>query len=299
MTDPVLVGVDGSRVSRTAAWYAAACAAQRGAPLVLLYAYLRPLSYALTGGPDPAAAGRAASATLAELAAELRSRWPMVDVRQEAEPGAAAVALIAGSRRSQLLVLGAQGGGGRIVLGSVAAQVAAHARCPVVVLRDDPRTHRSGPVAVGVDGSADATAAAVVAAGEAARRGQRLVLVHGWWANPYASLTDRPTERDALTLRTAETVLAHAAAAVLRAVPGVPLTSRPVRTPGAAESLLDASRTAGLLVVGRRGFGGFAGLELGAVARGVLHRAHCPVLLVHGVRESARPPAARAASAAS
>lgn len=45
--------------------------------------------------------------------------------------------------------------------------------------------------------------------------------------------------------------------------------------------LLDESKTADLLVLGRRGHGGFGGLLLGSVSSALVAHAHCPVLVVH------------------
>jgi nucleotide-binding universal stress UspA family protein len=49
-------------------------------------------------------------------------------------------------------------------------------------------------------------------------------------------------------------------------------------------TLLQAARDAEMVVVGRRGHGGFMGLLLGSVATQIVHHAPCPVVVV-----SARP----------
>ena len=127
---------------------------------------------------------------------------------------------------------------------------------------------------VGVDGSSDASAALSVAARAAEETGGRVRVVSTWtspttWGRPYPVVDGIPA-------------LGGAQAAAIRSAIGgsrVPV-ERIVRDGWAGPSLVEESRGAELLVVGRRGHGGFPGLLLGSVSMHCVAHAACPVLVV-------------------
>ncbi|WP_245863004.1 universal stress protein [Streptomyces thermovulgaris] len=120
-----------------------------------------------------------------------------------------------------------------------------------------------GSVTAGVDGSRAGQDAAAWAAREARRRKLPLRLLHAG--------TDSVPER--------------AAEELACAYPQVEITVIRARSP-AAKALLTASSGTGLLVLGTRGFTGFAGFPVGSVALAAAARASCPVVLV---RSGERP----------
>ncbi|MCU1626669.1 MAG: UspA protein [Pseudonocardia sp.] len=143
------------------------------------------------------------------------------------------------------------------------------------------------PVFVGIDGSAAALTAARWAAHEAARRNLDLVLLAAVTA-PNGPGRGQERYREVLH-RAAWSHLDSAAAEVCFHVPGLQV-QRSVEDGTAATVLADASKRAALLVLGRSGHSGFAGLLIGSIALAAAARAHCPVAVVGG-SAAARPEA--------
>jgi nucleotide-binding universal stress UspA family protein len=146
------------------------------------------------------------------------------------------------------------------------------------------RGDRSLMIVVGVDGSKGGEAALEFAAAEAALRETGLRIVSAWdvptaaYGGGFAPPID-PATWDALRVR-AEEVADEAAAAVKKHHPAVEVEARAVAGQ-AAVVLLEHASDAELIVVGRRGLGGFTRLLLGSVSQQVVHHATCPVVVVN------------------
>ncbi|HET8768651.1 universal stress protein [Phycicoccus sp. M110.8] len=219
---------------------------------------------------------------LEELRAHLQEQAPR-EVTAETVVGGAASALVEGSRDAYRVVLGA----GRLrpltaaVLGATTHQVAAHARCPVLVVPRGAVAQPRGLVVVGVDPDPHAEPALDAAFTEASERGVPLVAVHAWWWEPPDPLATEPEwAGDWGELADAQhVVLAEMLSGWQERYPDVEVRPRLVRGQ-AVPVLCDEAREAQLLVVGSRGRGGFAGLLLGSVGTRLLHLAPCPLLVV-------------------
>ncbi|SCE68009.1 Nucleotide-binding universal stress protein, UspA family [Micromonospora coriariae] len=287
MNRPVVVGVDGSPSSLVAADHAARAALLRARPLLLVHGYLHPLGYGVPLNPydlGVPAPSEEAQKMLERTAADLTDRWPglTVEVRQIA--GGPGATMVEESRRAELVVVGSRGIGGftGLLLGSVGAQVAAHAHCPVLVVRPDEQPIPvDAPVLVGVDGSESSRLAVEYGADEAARREVPLVLVHVSPADGDRQVPDEVEESQAAYQAEAVRLLADASLTVRSEHPGLLVREHPVRAAGAAQGLIEASGTASLLVVGTRGRHGFIGMLLGSVSQAAIQHAHCPVLVAH------------------
>ncbi|HEY3467647.1 MAG TPA: universal stress protein [Amycolatopsis sp.] len=138
------------------------------------------------------------------------------------------------------------------------------------------------PIVVAVDGSDLAEAAALWAAGEAARRRAPL-LVFSAYGYEDAGVGGRMyAPSDWLTIREAETdeVLRRTRAALEAAVPGLEIATE-ASDRGPIPALLEVSERARLLVTGEP-VGAIAGLFSGSPDVDLAAKAHCPVVVVRG-----------------
>ena len=141
-----------------------------------------------------------------------------------------------------------------------------------------------GTIVVGVDGSGGGAAALDFAAAEAALRKARLRIVVAWevpvtvYGAGFAPPVD-PATVDGFRVN-AERVAKDASTAAKKLQPGVDVQAVAVAGPS-ADVLLEQGANAELIVVGRRGHGGFKRLLLGSVSQQVVHYAERPVVVVN------------------
>jgi nucleotide-binding universal stress UspA family protein len=282
----VVVGVDAPEAPCPAVVFAAEEARARDLPLCLVH---------VVPWPNPGAAAtryadrlwvqelrHGAETLLGEAAAVVGHLLPPGRTTTRVEFGDPVAELVRAASAAALLVVGARGIGGLtgLVIGSTAFAVAAYATCPVVVLPVQPAVvdvdQRS--VVVGVGGCGRDDDALAFAFAEAGLRNAELVAVHAWQdalaGDPASEARDRGR------------LLSEALAGHREAAPDVVVREIAVRERAGA-ALVDASRTAELLVVGRshrRAVG-----RVASPTHGALHRAGCPVAVVPGAAAGPRP----------
>jgi len=291
----VVVGFDGSPPSTAGLDWAAAEAVRRDLPLKVVLAVELGTALPLpmdSGAPwAMAKIEGAAREVLADAVERARKTDPGLVVESSLVIDTAASALVDASRTAALVVVGNRGHGDLMgtLLGSVAFGVTAHSQCPVAVVRGGSMRvpGKDAPVVVGIDGSDAANAALDESAEIAQRAGAPLhivaayqVAVTGWvgvtpWTEVYPEEELTEAAED-----TAKSTLANARERVRRNHPDLAVEYAAVRG-RAADALVERSKTAGVVVVGSRGRGGFRSLVMGSVSRGVVHAAESPVLVVH------------------
>jgi nucleotide-binding universal stress UspA family protein len=297
--DSIVVGVVDSISSRDAVAYAAWEAERRGLPLRIVHGYLVPTPCLTPLAPllDEKAMLAAARDRLAQTAQAVRSRRPQLPLATRAVRASGGAALIQESASAGLVVVGAPDlrGFARSPIGSVATQVLANARCPVLVV---PRfeivpapTPGAGPVLVGVDGSAASETVLGFGFEEALARDVPLVAAHVWSVPEVTGLSAlgggvewaSDWHRAQIQLQeTAERTLAEAVAGWQERYPQVTVRRWVIHSFGTARVLLDVARevSAELLVVGSRGRGAFAGAVLSSVSQVLITHAVAPVAVI-------------------
>ncbi|WP_171064422.1 universal stress protein [Actinomadura soli] len=273
MSAPIVVGIDGSAHAWRGLDWAADRAVRHRLPLLLVHG-----SRALVpDGPIPPDALRRLVAEREDLLAEARQYafkiHPDLDIETRLVPEDPGRALVGESEHADLVTVGSRGLGGfeGLLFGSVGLYVAAHARCPVLVVSRQAPFPADAPeeIVIGLEGSAGEDAVVEWAFAEAATRDARILALHAV-GREFGSPRRRVIE---------DMELSQALAGMRERFPDVPVDHLVSdRTP--AQALVEASENAALVVVGARRRRGLAGMALGRVNHAVLHHAHSPVVVV-------------------
>lgn len=168
----------------------------------------------------------------------------------------------------------------RLFVGSTSNGAAARSHCPLVSVPAgwEPPPGGTAEVVVGVHEAGVPRQVLEAAFTWAARTGAPLRVVHAWRLD--AAYDDIITHRvDAEWREKQKRLLAAAVADHRDAWPTVPVEVE-VRHQWPADVLVDDSRNASLVVIGRRGARGWIPEHLGSLARSVLRSSLCPVMVV-------------------
>ncbi|MET7492647.1 universal stress protein [Streptomyces sp900116325] len=282
---PVIAAVDGSWRSYEALEWAARDAVRRG--LALTIVHVRPLNLRTSQEEQR----REAEELLAEAVGRVAQVAPTLHTSTLAPMDFPAASLTALSEHASLMVLGSRGLGGfrSLLIGSNSLTTASMARCPVVVVHSGQAEGEGAEAAEAAETFSDIVAG--VAADESSeavldfafeaattRPGARLRIVHGW--TMFSSmLSGGPVfDRDAAA-GAAERTLAELTAGRPEKYPQVEVVQEPVHG-SASHTLVTASATAALTVIGRRKGGEELGFGLSPVAQTTLTHALGPVAVV-------------------
>ncbi|NMM89573.1 universal stress protein [Rhodococcus sp. SRB_17] len=300
---PIVVGVDRSGSALNAVWWAAREAALRRRPLHLVAAmpgsantFRHAVQLGAPDFPEQRYEGRErlskAHTVALDAVADTPAGTTRISVVEHLQFGNAVEILLAESRDAAMLVVGSHGLDqlAEGILGSVSAAVVLHAQCPVAVIRYLPESERpplDGPVVVGVDGTENSEPAITEAFETASLHGVDLVAVHAWSDSRLSTAFRSDPDGVALdwnAISTAEhAVLSERLAGWREKNPDVAIRQVVVHD-RPARQLITESKSAQLVVVGRRGRGGFTSMLLGSTSRRLMHTAVCPLLIVHSPR---------------
>ncbi|MFF4113483.1 universal stress protein [Streptomyces sp. NPDC001714] len=293
MLRPVVVGLDGSRESLTAADWAAREALRRGLPLRLVHAAEVPAA-GESELPELSVPRHWARRIMRDAMDQINERYPQLYLSAEQVPLPAAESLVIAGDTGELLVLGSRAfsGFGGFLAGSVALQTVTRVERPVVLVRADQtaedehtpdaegRPSADTPcraVVVGVDAMRPAEQVLAFAFESATLRGAPLRAVYAWRLPLVRAAAESGAhEAEEAAARQA---LASALAPWREKFPTVEVVEQ-AEEGHPAQRLLCAVQDAGLLAVGRRIRPARLGPHTGPVAHAVMHHVRCPVAIV-------------------
>jgi nucleotide-binding universal stress UspA family protein len=282
----VMVGVDGSVGSDAAVEWAAKYAVAHRRPLTIVHGAGAPVVTDFVIDLHEARKelrihGRRVTDHALGLA---QKAGPGLDIDVHLELREPRSLLAEAAEGAHLLVLGSRGHGAvlSLLLGSVSVALAAHAPCPVAVVRPAADDDEQRPVVVGIDGTSDSAGALTFAFELASVQHRRLEVVHAAgeaWLFP-APDPGGPTMVEEITSDW-QLLLAESVAGYAEKFPDVVFSSRVVQG-SPASALTAASEHASTVVVGARGRSALTKRLLGSVSRSVVEHAHCTVTVVRG-----------------
>ncbi|MEU6276550.1 universal stress protein [Streptomyces populi] len=290
MSRTIVVGLDGSSESLAAAEWAAREARRTDARLHLVHAWLwHPYVYGPLAGvavpPSEDPQREWAERLPGETADKLVEDHPGLSVTAERVAEQPVTALLAAAEGAELLVLGSRGLGtvAGFLTGSVGQAVVARSRTPVVLVRSDvPPAGTAGheEVVLGLDLEHPDASVIEFAFRAAARRATDLHVVHGWSMPPYYGYSGAPDAGvDEELLTEAQGQLTKVLTHWREKFPAVEVREQAV-IGGAGPHLMEASRNASLVVVGRRNRQSPVGSHVGPVTQAVLHHSTAPVAVI-------------------
>jgi len=273
----LVVGYDGSSSADAAAAFALWLTRKARCATTLVHVTVSPSAApsadVLLAAADQIAADRKEWKRRLDNLREYASPEAAVDCRVVSGSAAGALIEVANETAADLVMVGSHGVG-RVrgaLLGSVSSQVLSHAPCSVMIFGEHARSvpaARARAVVVGIDGSPASRRALQLAESIASALTAGLVLVHARDAHTTAS-RDGP-----------RAMLQDGRSSIAAAVAGI---EEELVEGDPRDALVAACErhAPALLVVGRRGHGGFKGLLLGSTSRTLANRAPCPVVVFH------------------
>lgn len=284
----IVVGVDDSTAAMEAAEWAAEEASRRHCELRVIHAFTLSAVAGYTeisvSTEDLREAMRRDGEQLVDrVAADLTRHHPGLPVTTRVVYERTHIVLHSESVGALMTVVGS-GGESRLsgaLLGSVTLAAVSTGSAPVVVVHLGDRERATGPVVVGIDGTATGETAIGFAFHEASIRRAGLLAVHVWndLVVPGTHRLENPLLDPERIEQQEREVLAERLAGWADKYPDVPV--RQILVKGrAVPCLREYAEHAQLLVVGSHGRGGFVGMLLGSTSHALVIHSAAPVVVV-------------------